>query len=54
MTTFLFWIGLYNLLGAVLLMTFHSEKIGDSFLRKATEIIGQPFKHGAFGKMWMW
>lgn len=54
MIDFLFWIGLYNIFGAILLMGCHFEKIGDSLLRRFTEIIQIPYEHGPFGRMWLW
>ena len=54
MGNFLLWIGLYNLLGSFILMAFHFEKIGDTLLRKWTEIINIPYTHGNFGRMWLW
>lgn len=54
MIDFLFWIGSYNILGAVVLISFNSTKIGDTLLRKYTEIINEPYTHGAFGKLWLW
>ena len=54
MTHFLLYIGLYNILGAFLMMSMHSEKIADSLLLKFTEIIAQPYVHGPFGRLWLW
>ena len=54
MQDFLFWIGMYNVLGALLLMLLNSQKISDSILRKYTEIINEPYSHGPFGRMWLW
>ena len=54
MYDFLLWIGLYNVLGAVLLASLYAEKWADTVLRKATEIIAAPYQHGPFGRMWLW
>lgn len=54
MTHFLLYIGLYNILGAFLMMSMHSEKIADSLLRKFTEIIAQTYTQGPFGRLWLW
>ena len=54
MNNFLLWIGIYNVLGALLLMALNSEKISDTVLRKYTEIIKEPYSHGAFGQLWLW
>ncbi len=54
MTSFLFWIGAYNIFGAIVTMTMSSEKLSDTILRKVTEIISEPYSHGPFGRMWLW
>ncbi len=54
MNNFLLWIGIYNVLGALLLMALNSEKISDTVLRKYTEIINEPYSHGPFGQLWLW
>lgn len=54
MSTFLFWIGWYNLLGAPVLMAMHNERVADSVLRRYTEIIMIPYGHGSFGRLWLW
>lgn len=54
MSDFLLWIGLYNLIGSIMLMAMHFEKIADILLRRATEIIAEPYLHGAYGRLWLW
>lgn len=54
MPSFLLYIGLSNVLGSLLLMCMNAEKMGDTLLRKYTEIINEPYSHGPFGKMWLW
>jgi hypothetical protein len=54
MTTFLTYIGWYNLLGPVLLFALQSERIADLVLRRGTEIIAQPYEHGPYGRLWLW
>lgn len=54
MVDFLLWIGLYNLLGPLLLVAMHDERIADAVLRRGTEIVGEPYTHGRFGRLWLW
>lgn len=54
MSDFLLWIGLYNLIGSIMLMAMHFERIADTLLRRATEIIAEPYLHGAYGRLWLW
>ena len=54
MADFLLWIGLYNVLGVLILMAMHHEGIADFILRRSTEIIAEPYTHGSFGRMWLW
>ncbi len=54
MKSFLYWIGLYNVLGALVLAAMHSERIARFMLGKATEISAVPYEHGAWGRMWLW
>lgn len=54
MDAFLFWIGLYNLTAPVLFVPMlFSERFADLILRRATEIIAEPYVHGPFGRMWL-
>jgi hypothetical protein len=54
MADFLFWIGWYNLLGAFLMMAFHSERIADTLMRHWTEVVASAYTHGTFGRLWLW
>lgn len=54
MATFLTWIGWYNVLGAALLAAMHFEPVADFLLRRATEIVAEPYAHGPFGRLWLW
>ncbi len=54
MTSFLWWIGLYNLLGPLVLGAMHDERVANFVLRRATEVVAVPYEHGAFGRMWLW
>jgi hypothetical protein len=54
MTSFLTYVGWYNLLGPVLLFALQSERIADLVLRRGTEIIAQPYTHGPYGRLWLW
>lgn len=54
MNDFLFWIGLYNLSAPfVFLPMLFSESFADLVLRRATEIIAEPYAHGPYGRMWL-
>ena len=54
MTSFLTYVGWYNLLGPVLLFALQSERIADLVLRRGTEILAQPYAHGPYGRLWLW
>lgn len=54
MNDYLFYIGWYNLIGAVLIASLHVESFAKTFLNKVTEIALYPYEHGKFGKMWLW
>lgn len=54
MHQFLLYIGIYNLVGALLLMFLNNEKLADILLRKYIEIVNEPYSHGAFGRLWLW
>ncbi len=54
MVDFLFWIGLYNLLGSVVLFTMHFEYIADWVMRRGTEVVVVPYRHGPFTRLWLW
>jgi hypothetical protein len=54
METFLWWIGLYNVVGAPVLAAMHYERFADFMLRRGTEVVAEPYTHGRFGRMWLW
>jgi hypothetical protein len=54
MGEFLFWIGLYNLLGSFLLMAMHHEPLAAWVMRRGTEMVSEPYEHGRFGLLWLW
>jgi hypothetical protein len=54
MTSFLFWIGLYNVLGSVLLVAFLHERFAEKLLVKVFQVVIAPYSHGTHGRMWIW
>ena len=54
MGAFLFWIGAYNAFGSILLMIMHFDVVADVVLRRATEVVAEPYRHEGFARMWMW
>jgi len=54
MEVFLWWIGLYNVVGAVVLAFMHQEGFADYMLRRVTGVLAEPYTHGAFGRLWLW
>lgn len=54
MVNFLLWIGLYNVLGPIVLVAMHDERIADAILRRGTEIVSESYSHGPFGRLWLW
>lgn len=54
MAAFLLWIGLYNLLGSLLLMAMHDQRLADWLLSKGTQMVSEPYEHGRFGRLWLW
>jgi len=54
MTTFLWIIGSYNLLGAFVMVAMQRERFADTVLRKVTQILAEPYSHGPSGRMWLW
>jgi hypothetical protein len=54
MAAFLWWIGLYNLSGSLVLMAMHDTRVADWVLRKGTEMVSEPYEHGRFGRLWLW
>jgi hypothetical protein len=54
MASFLLWIGAYNVLGSLVLMAMHSERVAELVLRRGTEIVPGPYRHEGFARMWLW
>jgi hypothetical protein len=54
MSSFLLWIGAYNVLGAFVLMAMHDERVADLVLRRATEIVPTPYRHEGYARIWLW
>lgn len=54
MSSFLLWIGLYNLLGSLVLMAMQDVRVADWVMRKGTEMVAEPYEHGRFGLLWLW
>tara|TARA_B100000676_G_C17334745_1_gene463156 strand:+ start:130 stop:531 length:402 start_codon:yes stop_codon:yes gene_type:complete len=54
MTLFLWVIGIYNLLGAFLLIAMQRERVANVVLHTATRILTEPYTHGPSGRMWLW
>jgi hypothetical protein len=55
MESFLWWIGLYNAVGAALLPLFAlSPRLASKLLVEWTEIVTPPYDHGAHGGLWLW
>ncbi len=54
MEAFLFWIGLYNAAAPVVLLALQHERTADFVLRQLTEIVAVPYRHGPFGRLWLW
>jgi len=51
---FLRWVGAYNVLGALLLMLMHFDRVADVALRVVTEVVPQPYRHEGYARMWLW
>jgi len=51
---FLRWIGAYNVLGALILMLMHFDRVADVALRVVTEVVPQPYRHEGYARMWLW
>jgi|ETNmetMinimDraft_1059919.scaffolds.fasta_scaffold143309_2 hypothetical protein len=50
---FLWFIGLYNILGSIVILSFSKENIADKILREWSELIVQPYDHGKHGGVWI-
>ena len=53
MPQFLFWIGAYNIIGALILACCLHEGTADLVLRRMTYMVSEPYVHGAFSRTWM-
>jgi hypothetical protein len=54
MASFLFWIGLYNVFGSLVLMAMHFDPVADVVLRRVTEVVPERYEHAGFARMWLW
>lgn len=56
MNTFLTFIGVANLVGALLLLGALRDDFADLLLRRLTWILpaDTPFRHSAYGRIWLW
>ena len=50
---FLWFIGLYNILGSIVILSFLKENLADKMLREWAELIIQPYEHGKYGGIWI-
>jgi len=53
MSQYLFWIGAYNVIGALMLTCCLHEGTADLVLRRMTYMVSEPYVHGAFSRLWM-
>lgn len=53
-STFLYTIGLYNLIALPALAAMLSHHMGDTFLRRWCQLICQPYELGRHGPLWLW
>ncbi len=53
MSTFLFAVGAYNLVGAVVLAAMLADPVLDLVLRRLTEIAAEPVAHGPWSRLWL-
>jgi hypothetical protein len=53
-SSFLWWIGLYNVVGSVALVLSLHEKLAEQALVKIFQVIVAPYSHGRHGRMWIW
>lgn len=51
---FFWFIGSYNLMGAVVMACCVSEKFGDLLLGRYLQIVVRPYRHGEHGPLWVW
>lgn len=52
-STFLFALGVYNLIGSLILSCFLSNSLGDLILRRQFKIFTNNYHLGTAGKMWL-
>lgn len=50
---FFWFIGSYNLFGALVMAACFSEKIGDLVLARVLQITSRPYRHGDHGALWV-
>ena len=53
MSTFLFTIGAYNLVGAIVLAAMLADPVLDLVLRRLTEVATAPVAHGPWSRLWL-
>ena len=49
---FLWFIGLYNILGSIVILSFLKENLADKILREWSELIVQPYEHRKHVGIW--
>ncbi len=55
MDAFLLWIGAYNALAPLVFVPMVcSDRFADLVLRRATEIIAEPYAHGPYERLFLW
>jgi hypothetical protein len=54
MKGFLFDIGIYNVIGSILLVFLLSEKHAEKVLGTWLQLLAVPYSHGEHGRMWIW
>ena len=52
-TNFFTYLGIYNLLGVILLCFLTSERIGNSILKNSFQILSAPYSIGIHGSLWL-
>ncbi|MEB3236359.1 MAG: hypothetical protein VKO64_01880 [Candidatus Sericytochromatia bacterium] len=53
MTTFLVWIGWYNVLGSLVLFALLHPNMAHALLHAWTRILSQPWSPGPLGRLWL-
>lgn len=54
MDRFLVWVGLYNVVGSLVVVAMTDVRIADAVMRRGTEMASQPYVHGPFERLWIW